>query len=304
MLNNIKKKLETLILKTLYVLYMFPFYTINFLFRIKEADLLFSVVAFFRLITSVCLGVALWICNNAKDADVFMFIILLILFLISIVSTVIDGVTLAALKDSKERYEELLPVKSEHYLVDYSTGKEFDITNNNNIEIFINSCKIGERNQFKYFPEFIQMMLENKKENPYQKNIKLSFLHRATNTFDAPYVQNVCLRFLFDVLDDNTFRTLELLENKNQELTPFKKKILEKLKFEFVALKTYKGIQSGNFFGVKIEEERTFIDAKIRIFDSESKTLQTTLEKIEAEKEIETLKTKLNLLVDTETKEN
>ena len=46
MLNNIKKKLETLILKTLYVLYMFPFYTINFLFRIKEADLLFSVVAF------------------------------------------------------------------------------------------------------------------------------------------------------------------------------------------------------------------------------------------------------------------
>ena len=41
MLNNMKRKLETLILKTLYVLYMFPFYTINFLFRIKKADLLF-----------------------------------------------------------------------------------------------------------------------------------------------------------------------------------------------------------------------------------------------------------------------
>lgn len=301
MLNNIKKKLETLILKTLYVLYMFPFYTINFLFRIKEADLLFSVVAFFRLITSVCLGVALWICNNAKDADVFMFIILLILFLISIVSTVIDGVTLAALKDSKERYEELLPVKSEHYLVDYSTRKELDITNNNNIEIFINSCKVGKRNQFKHFPEFIQIMLENKEGRPYQKNIELSFLHRATNTFDTPDAKNVCLRFLFDVLDDNTFRILGLLENKNQELTPFKKKILEELEFEFVALNTYKGIQSGEFFGVKIEEERTFIDATIRIFESESKTLQKVLEKIEAEKEIETLKTKLNLI--TETKE-
>ena len=304
MLNNIKKKLETLILKTLYVLYMFPFYTINFLFRIKEADLLFSVVAFFRLITSVCLGVALWICNNAKDADVFMFIILLILFLISIVSTVIDGVTLAALKDSKERYEELLPVKSEHYLVDYSTRKELDITNNKNIEIFVNSCKVGKRSQFKHFPEFTQMMLENKKENPYQKNIKLSFLHRATNTFDAPDAQNVCLRFLFDVLDDNTFRTLGLLENKNQELIYLKRKILEELEFEFVSLNTYKGIQSGKFFGVKIEEQRTFIDATIRIFESESKTLQKVLEKIEVEKEIETLKTKLNLIVDTDTKEN
>lgn len=169
MLNNMKRKLETLILKTLYVLYMFPFYTINFLFRIKKADLLFLVVSFSRLITSVCLGVALWICNNAKAANVFMFIILLILFLISIVSTVIDGVTLAALKDSKERYEELLPVKSERYLVDYSTRKELDITNNKNIEIFINSCKVGKRSQFKHFPEFIQMMLENKKRKPISK---------------------------------------------------------------------------------------------------------------------------------------
>lgn len=156
MLNSIKKKLDTLILKTLYVLYMFPFYTINFLFRIKEADLLFLVVSFFRLITSVCLGVALWICNNAKDANVFVFIILLILFLISIVSTVIDGATLAAFNESKEKYEELLPVKSEHYLVDYNTRKELDVTNNNNIEIFINSCKVGKRSQFKHFPEFTQ----------------------------------------------------------------------------------------------------------------------------------------------------
>lgn len=304
MLNNMKRKLETLILKTLYVLYMFPFYTINFLFRIKKADLLFLVVSFSRLITSVCLGVALWICNNAKAANVFMFIILLILFLISIVSTVIDGVTLAALKDSKERYEELLPVKSERYLVDYSTRKELDITNNKNIEIFINSCKVGKRSQFKHFPEFIQMMLENKKENPYQKNIKLIFLHRATNTFDALDAQNVCLRFLFDVLDDNTFRTLGLLENKNQELIYLKRKILEELEFEFVSLSTYKGIQSGKFFGAKIEEQRTFIDATIRIFESESKTLQKVLEKIEVEKEIETLKTKLNLIVDTDTKEN
>lgn len=302
MLNNMKRKLETLILKTLYVLYIFPFYIINFFLRTKKASKLFEVVAFFRFITAGCLSVAFWIYNNVKDGNAFVFVILLILFLISLVASVIDGATLAAMKESKEKFEEAFPVKQEHYLVDYSTGKEFDITNNNNIEIFINSCKIGERNQFKYFPEFIQMMLENKKENPYQKNIKLSFLHRATNTFDAPYVQNVCLRFLFDVLDDNTFRTLELLENKNQELTPFKKKILEKLKFEFVALKTYKGIQSGKFFGVKIEEERTFIDAKIRIFDSESKTLQTTLEKIEAEKEIETLKTKLNLIAETKEK--
>lgn len=302
MLNNMKRKLETLILKTLYVLYIFPFYIINFFLRTKKASELFEVVAFFRFITAGCLSVAFWIYNNVKDGNAFVFVILLILFLISLVASVIDGATLAAMKESKEKFEEAFPVKQEHYLVDYSTGKEFDITNNNNIEIFINSCKIGERNQFKYFPEFIQMMLENKKENPYQKNIKLSFLHRATNTFDAPYVQNVCLRFLFDVLDDNTFRTLELLENKNQELTPFKKKILEKLKFEFVALKTYKGIQSGKFFGVKIEEERTFIDAKIRIFDSESKTLQTTLEKIEAEKEIETLKTKLNLIAETKEK--
>ena len=59
--------------------------------------------------------------------------------------------------------------------------------------------------------------------------------------------ENVCLRFLFDVLDDNTFRTLGLLENENQELTSFKKKILEELEFEFVALNTYKGILSGKF---------------------------------------------------------
>lgn len=301
MLNNIKKKLETLILKTLYVLYMFPFYTINFLFRIKEADLLFSVVAFFRLITSVCLGVALWICNNAKDADVFMFIILLILFLISIVSTVIDGVTLAALKDSKERYEELLPVKSEHYLVDYSTKKELDITNNKDIEIYINSCEVGKRSKLKNFPEFIQMMLENKQEISYQKNIRLSFLHRATNTFNFPDAQKVCLRFLFDVLDGNTCKVLGLMEFRNQELAYTKRSILEELEFEFVTLKTYKGTLNGKFFGAKIKEERTFIDAKIKIFASESKKLQTSLEKIKAGKEIETLKTNLNLI--TEIKE-
>lgn len=284
MLNNMKKKLEMLISKTLYVLYIFPFYIINFLFRINEADLLFDVVFFFRFIATVCLGITFWVYQGTKDVNMFLFTILLISHLLSIVSTVIDGVTLAALKDSKEKYEELLPVKSEHYLVDYSTRKELDITNNNNIEIFINSCKVGKRNQFKYFPEFIQMMLENKKENPYQKNIKLSFLHRATNTFDTPDAKNVCLRFLFDVLDDNTFRILGLLENKNQELTPFKKKILEELEFEFVALNTYKGIQSGEFFGVKIEEGRTFIDATIRIFESESKTLQKVLEKMKLKK--------------------
>lgn len=83
-----------------------------------------------------------------------------------------------------------------------------------------------------------------------------------------------------------------------------KRKILEELEFEFVSLSTYKGIQSGKFFGAKIEEQRTFIDATIRIFESESKTLQKVLEKIEVEKEIETLKTKLNLIVDTDTKEN
>lgn len=281
---------------------MFPFYTINFLFRIKEADLLFSVVAFFRLITSVCLGVALWICNNAKDADVFMFIILLILFLISIVSTVIDGVTLAALKDSKERYEELLPVKSEYYLVDYSTRKELDITNNNNIEIFINSCEVGKRSKLKNFPEFIQMMIENKQEVSYQKNIRLSFWHKATNTFDTPNAQNVCLRFLFDVLDDNTCKALGLMEFRNQELAYTKRSILEELEFEFVTLKTYKGTLNGKFFGAKIKEERTFIDAKIKIFASESKKLQTTLEKIKAGKEIETLKTKLNLIAETKEK--
>lgn len=297
-----KRKLETLILKTLYVLYMFPFYTINFLFRIKKADLLFLVVSFSRLITSVCLGVALWICNNAKAANVFMFIILLILFLISIVSTVIDGVTLAALKDSKERYEELLPVKSERYLVDYSTRKELDITNNKNIEIYINSCEVGKRSKLKNFPEFIQMMLENKQEISYQKNIRLSFWHKATNTFDTPNAQNVCLRFLFDVLDDNTCKALGLMEFRNQELAYTKRSILEELEFEFVTLKTYKGTLNGKFFGAKIKEERTFIDAKIKIFASESKKLQTSLEKIKAGKEIETLKTKLNLIAETKEK--
>ena len=296
-----KNKLENVIVAILYGLYIFPFYIINFFFRIKKADELFEVVSFFRFITTGCLSVAFWVYNNAKDGNVFVFVILLILFLISLIASIIDGVTLAAMKQSKEKFEEVFSVKQEHYLVDYNTRKELDITNNNNIEIFINSCKVGKRNQFKYFPEFIQMMLENKEERPYQKNIKLSFLHRATNTFDIPDTQNVCLRFLFDVLDDNTFRILGLLESKNQELTPFKKKILEELEFEFVALNTYKGIQSGKFFGVKIKEERTFIDATIRIFESESKTLQKVLEKIEAEKEIETLKTKLNLI--TETKE-
>lgn len=302
MLNNMKRKLEMLILKTLYVLYIFPFYIINFLFRINEADLLFGVVAFFRFITTVCLGITFWVYQGTKDVNMFLFTILLILHLLSIVSTVIDGATLAAFEDSKEKYEELLPVKSEYYLVDYSTKKELDITNNKDIEIFINSCKIGKRNQLKHFPEFIQMALENKQEYPYQKNIKLSFLHRDTHTYDMIDAQNVCLRFLFDVSDDNTSKMLELIENQNQELVHSKRKILEELKFEFVSLYTYKGIQSGKFFGVKIKEERTFIDAKIKIFVSESETLQRTLKKIEATQEIETLKTKLNLI--TETKEN
>lgn len=304
MLNNMKKKLEMLISITLYTLYIFPFYIINFLFRIKEANLLFEVVSFFRLVTSVCLGVALWICNNARDVNVFIFVILLTSFLISVVASIIDGVTLAAFGDSKEKYEELLPTKSKHYLVDYSTKKELDITNNKDIEIFINSCKIGKRNQLKHFPEFIQMALENEQENPYQKNIKLSFLHRDTHTYDMIDTQNVCLRFLFDVSDDNTSKMLELIENQNQELVHSKRKILEELKFEFVSLYTYKGIYCRELFGVKIEEERTFIDATIKIFVSESETLQRTLKKIEATQEIETLKTKLNLIVDTETKEN
>ena len=278
MLNNMKKKLEMLISITLYTLYIFPFYIINFLFRIKEANLLFEVVSFFRLVTSVCLGVALWICNNERDVNVFIFAILLTSFLISVVA--------------------------KHYLVDYSTKKELDITNNKDIEIFINSCKIGKRNQLKHFPEFIQMALENKQENPYQKNIKLSFLHRDTHTYDMIDTQNVCLRFLFDVSDDNTSKMLELIENQNQELVHSKRKILEELKFEFVSLYTYKGIYCRELFGVKTEEERTFIDATIKIFVSESETLQRTLKKIEATQEIETLKTKLNLIVDTETKEN
>ena len=301
-MKNIKNKLENAIVATLYGLYTFPFYIINFFLRTKKASELFEVVAFFRFITAGCLSVAFWIYNNAKDGNAFVFVILLILFLISLVASVIDGATLAAMKESKEKFEEAFPIKQEYYLVDYSTRKELDITNNNNIEIFINSCKIGKRSQFKHFPEFIQMMLENKKEKPYQKNIKLSFLHRDTNTYDMINAENVCLRFLFDVLDDNTFRTLGLLENENQELTSFKKKILEELEFEFVALNTYKGILSGKFFGVKIEKERTFIDATIRIFESENKTLQKVLEKIEAEKEIETLKTKLNLIAETKEK--
>lgn len=303
-MKNIKNKLDAACLTILYGTYTFPFYIINFIFRKNEAQSLFKTVSFFRYVTTACLSVSLGIYNNAKDANVFLFAILLIFFLFSFICSFIDSIILADCKNSKEKYEDLFPVKSEHYLVDYSTRKELDITNNNNIEIFINSCKVGKRSQFKHFPEFIQMMLENKKENPYQKNIKLSFLHRATNTFDAPDTQNVCLRFLFDVLDDNTFRTLGLLENKNQELIYLKRKILEELEFEFVSLNTYKGIQSGKFFGVKIKEERTFIDAKIRIFESESKTLQKVLEKIEVEKEIKTLKTKLNLIVDTDTKEN
>lgn len=123
MLNNMKRKLETLILKTLYGLYIFPFYIINFLFRINEADLLFGVVAFFRFITTVCLGITFWVYQGTKDVNMFLFTILLILHLLSIVSTVIDGATLAAFEDSKEKYEELLPVKSEYYLVDYNTKK-------------------------------------------------------------------------------------------------------------------------------------------------------------------------------------
>lgn len=145
------------------------------------------------------------------------------------------------------------------------------------------------------------MMLENKQEISYQKNIRLSFLHRATNTFNFPDAQKVCLRFLFDVLDDNTCKALGLMEFRNQELAYTKRSILEELEFEFVTLKTYKGTLNGKFFGAKIKEERTFIDAKIKIFASESKKLQTSLEKIKAGKEIETLKTNLNLI--TEIKE-
>ena len=282
--------------------YIYPFYIINFLFRINEADLLFGVVAFFRFITTVCLGITFWVYQGTKDVNMFLFTILLILHLLSIVSTVIDGATLAAFEDSKEKYEELLPVKSEYYLVDYSTKKELDITNNNNIEIFINSCEVGKRSKLKNFPEFIQMMIENKQEVSYQKNIRLSFWHKATNIFDTPNAQNVCLRFLFDVLDDNTCKALGLMEFRNQELAYTKRSILEELEFEFVTLKTYKGTLNGKFFGAKIKEERTFIDAKIKIFASESKKLQTSLEKIKAGKEIETLKTKLNLIAETKEK--
>ena len=301
MLNNIKKKLETLILKTLYVLYIFPFYIINFFFRIKKADKLFRVVSFFRFITAGCLSVSFLIYNNAKDGNVIVFVILLILFLISLITSIIDSATLAAMKESKEKFEEAFPIKQEYYLVDYSTKKELDITNNN-IEIFINSCEVGKRSKLKNFPEFIQMMIENKQEVSYQKNIRLSFWHKATNTFDTPNAQNVCLRFLFDVLDDNTCKALGLMEFRNQELAYTKRSILEELEFEFVTLKTYKGTLNGKFFGAKIKEERTFIDAKIKIFASESKKLQTSLEKIKAGKEIETLKTKLNLIAETKEK--
>ena len=302
MLNNMKRKLEMLISKTLYVLYIFPFYIINFFFRIKKADKLFKVVSFFRFITAGCLSVAFWIYNNAKDGNVFVFVILLILFLISLIASIIDSATLAAMKESKEKFEEAFPIKQEYYLVDYSTKKELDITNNNNIEIFINSCEVGKRSKLKNFPEFIQMMIENKQEVSYQKNIRLSFWHKATNTFDTPNAQNVCLRFLFDVLDDNTCKALGLMEFRNQELAYTKRSILEELEFEFVTLKTYKGTLNGKFFGAKIKEERTFIDAKIKIFASESKKLQTSLEKIKAGKEIETLKTKLNLIAETKEK--
>lgn len=123
MLNNMKRKLEMLISKTLYVLYIFPFYIINFFFRIKKADKLFKVVSFFRFITAGCLSVAFWIYNNAKDGNVFVFVILLILFLISLIASIIDSATLAAMKESKEKFEEAFPIKQEYYLVDYSTKK-------------------------------------------------------------------------------------------------------------------------------------------------------------------------------------
>ena len=71
MLNNIKRNLETLILKTLYGLYTFPFYIINFFLRTKKASELFEVVAFFRFIIAGCLSVAFWIYNNAKDGFCF-----------------------------------------------------------------------------------------------------------------------------------------------------------------------------------------------------------------------------------------
>lgn len=301
-MKNIKNKLENAITATLYGLYTFPFYIINFFLRTKKASELFEVVAFCRFITAGCLSVAFWIYNNTKDGNAFVFVILLILFLISLVASVIDGATLAAMKESKEKFEEVFPVKQEHYLVDYSTKKELDITNNKDIEIYINSCEVGKRSKLKNFPEFIQMMLENKQEISYQKNIRLSFLHRATNTFNFPDAQKVCLRFLFDVLDGNTCKVLGLMEFRNQELAYTKRSILEELEFEFVTLKTYKGTLNGKFFGAKIKEERTFIDAKIKIFASESKKLQTSLEKIKAGKEIETLKTKLNLIAETKEK--
>lgn len=301
-MKNIKNKLEAACLTILYGIYTFPFYIINFIFRENEAQSLFKTVSFFRYVTTACLSVSLGIYNNAKDANVFLFAILLIFFLFSFICSFIDSIILADCKNSKEKYEDLFPVKSEHYLVDYSTRKELDITNNNNIEIFINSCKVGKRSKLKNFPEFIQMMIENKQEVSYQKNIRLSFWHKATNTFDTPNAQNVCLRFLFDVLDDNTCKALGLMEFRNQELAYTKRSILEELEFEFVTLKTYKGTLNGKFFGAKIKEERTFIDAKIKIFASESKKLQTSLEKIKAGKEIETLKTKLNLIAETKEK--
>lgn len=79
------------------------------------------------------------------------------------------------------------------------------------------------------------------------------------------------------MLDDNTCKALGLMEFRNQELAYTKRSILEELEFEFVTLKTYKGTLNGKFFGAKIKEERTFIDAKIKIFASESKKLQTSL---------------------------
>lgn len=110
-MKNIKNKLENAITATLYGLYTFPFYIINFFLRTKKASELFEVVAFFRFIIAGCLSVAFWIYNNAKDGNAFVFVILLILFLISLVASVIDGATLAAMKESKEKFEEAFPVK-------------------------------------------------------------------------------------------------------------------------------------------------------------------------------------------------
>ena len=283
-MKNIKNKLENAITATLYGLYTFPFYIINFFLRTKKASELFEVVAFFRFITAGCLSVAFWIYNNAKDGNAFVFVILLILFLISLVASVIDGATLAAMKESKEKFEEAFPVKQEHYLVDYSTKKELDITNNKDIEIYINSCEVGKRSKLKNFPEFIQMMLENKQEISYQKNIRLSFLHRATNTFNFPDAQKVCLRFLFDVLDGNTCKVLGLMEFRNQELAYTKRSILEELEFEFVTLKTYKGTLNGNFSVQKLKKKELLLMPKLKFLHQNLKNFKPRWKKLKLEK--------------------